>query len=250
MRIAGGVAAGRGVQSGPSSAPSPACPTLRRRQRAPAGEHLVEHAPERPDVAAFVDVLATRLLRAMYAAVPSIMPTPVIMAGDVMVGDAVGSDVAAGIRISQLREPEIQHLHGAVRPHLDVGRLQVAMDDALLVRGLERFGDLSRDWQRLVDRDWSLAMRSASVGPSTSSITSAVACRRLESVDRAMFGGSVRRALALHAENGRGAGIFQKSSGSTLTATCRLASCPSRDIPRPCHPTQRELRKGRCACRA
>ena len=27
------------------------------------------------------------------------------------------------------------------------------MDDAVLVRGFERFGDLSRDRQRLVDRD-------------------------------------------------------------------------------------------------
>ena len=48
------------------------------------------------------------------------------------------------------------------------------MDDAVLVRGFERFGDLLRDRQRLVDRNRRLvAIRSASVGPSTSSITSA-----------------------------------------------------------------------------
>ena len=35
---------------------------------------------------------------------------------------------------------------------LDVGRLQIAMDDALLVRRLERVGDLPRDRQRVVDR--------------------------------------------------------------------------------------------------
>ena len=47
------------------------------------------------------------------------------------------------------------------------------MDDALLVRGLQRLGNLLRDGQRLVDRNRPRAMRSASVGPSTSSITSA-----------------------------------------------------------------------------
>ena len=36
--------------------------------------------------------------------------------------------------------------------HLDVGRLQIAMDDALLVRRFERVGDLPRDRQRLVER--------------------------------------------------------------------------------------------------
>ena len=58
--------------------------------------------------------------------------------------------------------------------HLDVRRLQIAMDDALLVRRFERLGDLPRDRQRFVERHRALrAMRSASVGPSTSSITSA-----------------------------------------------------------------------------
>jgi hypothetical protein len=37
-----------------------------------------------------------------------------------------------------------QHLHGAVVTDFDVGGLQVAVDDALLVRGLERLGDLFR----------------------------------------------------------------------------------------------------------
>ena len=48
------------------------------------------------------------------------------------------------------------------------------MDDALVVRGFERVGDLPRDRQRLVDRrSGPCAIRSASVGPSTSSMTSA-----------------------------------------------------------------------------
>ena len=58
--------------------------------------------------------------------------------------------------------------------HLDVRRLQIAVDDPLLVRRLERLGDLPGDRQRLVDGNRPCAIRSASVGPSTSSITSAV----------------------------------------------------------------------------
>ena len=56
-------------------------------------------------------------------------------------------------RVHRFRETEVEHLHRAVRAHLDVRRFQIAMDDALLVRGFERFGDLLRDRQRLVDRD-------------------------------------------------------------------------------------------------
>ena len=37
--------------------------------------------------------------------------------------------------------------------HLDVRGLEIAMDDALLVRGFERLGDLFRDRQRLVERN-------------------------------------------------------------------------------------------------
>ena len=53
----------------------------------------------------------------------------------------------------RLREPEVEHLHRAVVADLDVGRLQIAMDDALLVRGFERLGDLLRDRQRFVERN-------------------------------------------------------------------------------------------------
>ncbi len=54
-------------------------------------------------------------------------------------------------RLHGLREPEVEHLHRAVRSHLDVRRLQVAMNDALLVGGLERLRNLLRDRQCLVD---------------------------------------------------------------------------------------------------
>ena len=51
-----------------------------------------------------------------------------------------------------LRQPEVEHLHGAIRRDLDVGRFQIAVDDALLVCRLERLGDLSRDRECLLNR--------------------------------------------------------------------------------------------------
>jgi hypothetical protein len=49
--------------------------------------------------------------------------------------------------IRGLRETEVQHLHGAVVAHFDVRGLQVAVDDAGLVGGLERLCDLLCDRQ-------------------------------------------------------------------------------------------------------
>jgi hypothetical protein len=41
--------------------------------------------------------------------------------------------------------PEVEHLHRPITSHFDVRRLQVAVDDALLVGRLEGFSDLLRD---------------------------------------------------------------------------------------------------------
>ena len=74
--------------------------------------------------------------------------------GAVSVGEFVASAVADGARGSQrLGETEVEHLHRAVGADLDVRRLEIAMDDALLVRRLERVGDLPRDRQRLGERN-------------------------------------------------------------------------------------------------
>ena len=113
----------------------------------------------------------------MYAAVPRIIPAWVI-AGEVIVGGA--SSRVRGLTVlrvlrswSALCESEVEHLHRAVGAHLDVRGLEIAMDDALLVRRFERFRDLSRDRQRLVDRDRSACDPLDESSPSTSSITSA-----------------------------------------------------------------------------
>jgi hypothetical protein len=55
-------------------------------------------------------------------------------------------------RIEYLGQPEIEDLHRSVRSDFDIRRLEVPMDDAFLVRRLERFGDLSGDRQSLFER--------------------------------------------------------------------------------------------------
>ena len=50
---------------------------------------------------------------------------------------------------ARLRQPEVEHFDDAVRRDLDVGGLEIAVDDAPFVRGFERARDIARDGQRL-----------------------------------------------------------------------------------------------------
>jgi hypothetical protein len=50
-------------------------------------------------------------------------------------------------------------------------RLEISMDDAAFMRGLEEGGDLDADLEELLDRERSWRMRSPSDSPSISSIT-------------------------------------------------------------------------------
>ena len=80
-----------------------------RPERAPAGQHLVQHAAERPDVRAPVHRLAARLLGAHVRRRAEDHSD----AWAVTVGEWVRSDdVESPPEV--LREPEVQHLHGAV----------------------------------------------------------------------------------------------------------------------------------------
>ena len=62
---------------------------------------------------------------------------------------------AAGLKalrngVHHLGEAEVQHLHVLFWRDLRVRRFQIAMDDAFLVRGLERLADLVRELQCLL----------------------------------------------------------------------------------------------------
>ena len=56
------------------------------------------------------------------------------------------------VAADRLGEAEVEDLHGSVRRDLDVRGLQVAVDDALVVRDFEGLGDLPRDAQYLCER--------------------------------------------------------------------------------------------------
>ena len=114
-------------------------------ERAPRRQHLVEHAPERPDVRLLIDRLASRLLRAHVGGRPHHRP------------HARRQRRRPGLLRLGLREPEVEHLDAAAGGDLDVGGFQIAMDDALGVRGRERFRDLAGDAHGLADRQRSLA---------------------------------------------------------------------------------------------
>ena len=70
-----------------------------------------------------------------------------------------------------LREAEVEHLDDAVRGDLDVGGLQVAVDDRFFVGHFEGICDLARDVQGLTNGQplAPFASFSASVSPWTSS---------------------------------------------------------------------------------
>ena len=73
-----------------------------------------------------------------------------VCAGLVIVGDCVAAACCAFVG-QCFGEPEVQHLDGAVRPDLDVGGLQIPVDDPLRVGCFERIGNLPEDWQRFIE---------------------------------------------------------------------------------------------------
>ena len=68
-------------------------------------------------------------------------------------------------RFHHFRQPEIEHLHSTVRTQLDVRRFEVAVDDALLVRGLQGVRDLPGDGNRLIERNRTLDNTLGERGP-------------------------------------------------------------------------------------
>ena len=117
----------------------------------PAGEHLEHDDAEGPDVGASIDRSSPRLLGRHVGR----------RAEDEAGLRRVhrerrrhrGVRTRSGRRIQRFREPEIEHLDGAVVAYLDVRRFEIAMDDALVVRDFERFGNLASDRQRFVDAE-------------------------------------------------------------------------------------------------
>jgi hypothetical protein len=114
---------------------------------APAREALVEHAAEGPHVRAPVHRPAAGLFGAH---VRGRAGHDTLLGHQEDVGLRRGRAVLAGAGKERLREAEVEELHGALGRDAHVGRLQVAVHDARLVRGLESLGDLPADVDRLV----------------------------------------------------------------------------------------------------
>jgi hypothetical protein len=118
-------------------------------ERAASREHLVEHRPERKDVGAMIRGHPADLLRRHVAE----------RAQDdagLRIGRRGRQGAQPGQRdvgLGQLGQAEVQNLHAPVCRDEDVLRLQVAVDDALVVRRGETTGNLDRVLERLAHRE-------------------------------------------------------------------------------------------------
>ena len=156
----------------PSRSPVAAPPRARRRLSSPsnsalARQHLVEHDAEGPDVGALDRPACPRACSgAMYAAVPRIMPRLRHRRRGQRRRDRHAAAVPSrrGPGSIAFASPKSSTFTVPSRRDLDVRGLQIAVNDALLVRGFERLGDLPRDRQRFVERQWA-ARDAAATGP-------------------------------------------------------------------------------------
>ncbi len=122
-----------------------------------AGCHLVQHSAERKQIAARIQFFRARLLR-RHVGDGAERRT---RAGEVLVVNRAGHGVGCrGVGCcnfarragcgSDLRQAEIQYLGVPALGHEDVRRLDVAVDDAGSVSGVERVGDVDGDGEKNV----------------------------------------------------------------------------------------------------
>jgi hypothetical protein len=107
-------------------------------------EHFEQHAAESPDIGAPVDLAAARLLRAHVRRRADRPPLNLSQLLTVP---------RPCIRCQGLRDAEVEHLDRAVGANLDIRWLQIAVNDALLVRGIEGPCDLLGDIERIGERN-------------------------------------------------------------------------------------------------
>jgi hypothetical protein len=119
-------------------------------ERPAAGQHLVEHGAERKDVGSRVDGAPFGLFGGHIGRGSHDQPGP---------RPQRRHRLFSGRALDELREAEVEDLRAAVARDHDVGRLDVAMDDAVGMRRGERGGHLRavlercRHWQRALGDD-------------------------------------------------------------------------------------------------
>ena len=134
----------------------------------PARDHLVKDAAQRPDVGPLVHRLAPGLLGAHVGGGAQDHAVACSAAGE---GRREGQALRNRFLSEGLREAEIQELDLVLCGNLDVGGLEIPVDDSLLVGRLQRLGDLAGDVERLADGREPRASRSSKVSPGISSRT-------------------------------------------------------------------------------
>jgi hypothetical protein len=145
--------------------------TAQRVQRVPPRDHAEQHDADRPDVGAVIDLQAADapLLRghvrhrAHDRAVPREAGLGHVLQRRAELGELPAArqddvaDVAARgllrLVLHDLRDAEVEHLHGAGLGDEDVVGLEIAVDDAELVRGDERAHDRDDQLDRAADRE-------------------------------------------------------------------------------------------------
>ena len=114
-----------------------------------ASQHFINNHAKRPDVGALVRRLALGLLGSHVRRRPENGAR--LRRADGQRRRVLRIAVARRRRFHGFRQAEIQNLDDAFRGDLDVGRLQVAMDDVLLVRGFDAVDQLLDDGERIIE---------------------------------------------------------------------------------------------------
>ena len=120
-----------------------------------AGEHLVKHHAQRVNIRAMIhlarrlNLLRRHVLRRAHdtACVGQFGGRAVLLRRLPALADRQVSPTI--IPNNNLRQTKIRHLHAATAVQQNILRLDVAVDDALVVRELQRVADLRHDGQRL-----------------------------------------------------------------------------------------------------
>ena len=114
-----------------------------RRERTMARGHLVEHDAEAVDIRTMVDRAAVQLLRRHVRRRARLRDRACLRGGVPQAGRRLTRQ-----QRNRLRHAEVEHLHRTIPHDLNVGGLQVAVDDAFRVGGAERRSELAPNRQR------------------------------------------------------------------------------------------------------
>ena len=184
-------------------------------ERSAAGQHFIEHGPEREEIRAGIDRLVPHLFRR------HVTDRADDGAGIRDGGDRLGS---ARVRGKVARQAEVQHLHLSIGQQEDVLRLQIAVNEMFVVRGREAACDLKRDIDRLaggngaVDHPLTQRLPLEQLGDDEELV---VVNTGVEDADDVRMR-ECRDRLGFVFEGARRSGSLANPSGRILTATSRF----------------------------